>query len=465
MNRFRISLPEILLLVALAFILWAFFLTVAREVMGSRDMAWDIEFSPDGELLVRASDLGVAVFDRSTGDLVHRFDDEVADLAISPDSQLLATGGVHGSLAVRDLATGALVAEMGSHPSWVKVGFSPDSTNLYSRGRGETAVKVWNPHNGEPTGEFETHRLVHAFRLSPDGRVLATATMVQNPDGHEVELWEVGTGRRLSKLTGPERAGINNLVFAADNRTLAVGLSVLKVRIQDTVGDPGHNLLLDVRGNECLRFSPSGRLVATTYWAGATVWDAASGAQVARFGNHQGNVAAAEFSRDEKRLITAGDDGTINTWEIATGELLDRVTGMTLRPSPIPWLTLVAFGLWLIAWIVVAVRSGGHGKPLAGGHHHTESTWGRVLVPFAAACFILNGMAVIAMSHLLSEADPIQFLFWAGIASTLLFAGTGVLMFTRRLAQQWAYCAVALVILGIAAGYDFFWCVMVLASV
>src|SRR5436305_1984388 len=51
----------------------------------------------------------------------------------------------------------------------------------------------------------------------------------------------------------------------------------------------------------------------------ARVWDATTGAEVVTLGGHTGSVAAAAFSPDGKRVVTASWDRTARVWDATTG--------------------------------------------------------------------------------------------------------------------------------------------------
>lgn len=72
-------------------------------------------------------------------------------------------------------------------------------------------------------------------------------------------------------------------------------------------------------------YSPSGSRVAVVGESGfARLLDAATGRVVATLRGHQRNVAvsSAEFSSDNKRLLTYAQDGTVREWDAERGQLL-----------------------------------------------------------------------------------------------------------------------------------------------
>lgn len=70
--------------------------------------------------------------------------------------------------------------------------------------------------------------------------------------------------------------------------------------------------------------SPDGRFLASGSQRDSIVklWDAKSGVLIRNFIGHRGKVMALVFSADGKGLFSAGSDGTIRLWDLATGQLV-----------------------------------------------------------------------------------------------------------------------------------------------
>src|SRR5262249_25420978 len=68
--------------------------------------------------------------------------------------------------------------------------------------------------------------------------------------------------------------------------------------------------------------------------ATARVWDARTGQPAGPPLRHGAAVRQAAFSPDGRRVLTAGDDGSVRVWETATGEAAGQPLRHGGAPSP-----------------------------------------------------------------------------------------------------------------------------------
>ena len=75
------------------------------------------------------------------------------------------------------------------------------------------------------------------------------------------------------------------------------------------------------RGVSCVRFSPDGRLIASSS-ADATVriWSASTGAHLNTLEGHLAGISALSWGPDSKTLATGSDDKSIRLWDVSTGK-------------------------------------------------------------------------------------------------------------------------------------------------
>jgi WD40 repeat protein len=174
-------------------------------------------------------------------------------------------------------------------------------------------VFVFDGRTGEEMLRFEADVMTcnHAA-VSPDGRSLALG-------GSDLRLLDLATGEEWYRAD-VRGAGILDLVFSDDGRTLAATCSDRSLRLFEvSTGQQRHAFqpYADVRWMYFV-LSPDGRSVAT--WEHdniVTLWRLGSERELLRLPSRQGRMTAAAFSADGKRLATAGSDTTVLIWDIA----------------------------------------------------------------------------------------------------------------------------------------------------
>src|SRR5690242_12715700 len=169
----------------------------------------------------------------------------------------------------------------------------PDKRGLgiQSGGPGGTTTTDQRSREAKPELVLQTgyNNFYGATRLvfSPDGKLLATATMRSNT----VSLWETATNRKLRDLSTSGQSTPTfapNIAFSRDNRFVATA-----------AGDNS-----------------------------VTVWDVMSGRELQRFAGTQGTMMASigiyflAFTPDN-RLVTVSD--AVRVWDVATGRELRTI--------------------------------------------------------------------------------------------------------------------------------------------
>ena len=152
-------------------------------------------FSPDGKLLATASADGTArLFDSANGREIARFshDDEVPSVAFSADGKLLATASYDTAAHLFDVTSGKEIAQFANGGRVFDVAFSPDSKLLATACCGKFA-RVFDVASRQEVAELEHDGFVLGVAFSPDGKLLATASGGKRPRDGEVRLFDVAS--------------------------------------------------------------------------------------------------------------------------------------------------------------------------------------------------------------------------------------------------------------------------------
>ena len=130
------------------------------------------------------------------------------------------------------------------------VRFHPNSLYI-ATGSSDWTARLWDVQRGTSVRVFIGHQgIVSTLAFSPDGRYLATTgklipTPLEHPlnESHlgedlSVNLWDLGSGRRIKKMTG-HTAPVYSLAFSAESSLLVSGGADWTVRCWDVRGAGG----------------------------------------------------------------------------------------------------------------------------------------------------------------------------------------------------------------------------------
>ncbi len=209
----------------------------------------DVALSPDGQLLAGGGKVVVhgaplpaenvdgllMVFYLKTGQILWRAarinTGLIRDIAFSPDGQTLASADNVGTITIWGSRTGDVRRRLHGHTRLVSyLAFSPDGRKLASASWDSTVV-VWNLATGLPATWLYGHmRSVLCVAFSPDGRRLATTSEDQT-----VRLWDVETGQEVLTLHGHTDV-VPTVAFSPDGNRLATAGADGVVMIREAGG-------------------------------------------------------------------------------------------------------------------------------------------------------------------------------------------------------------------------------------
>jgi WD40 repeat protein len=313
-----------------------------------------LTFSPDGRLLVSASDDGTArIWQIDDGKLKSASDllPGRSCVAFSPDGKtlFLGQGGGIQKVNIYDVATQRVVRTLEAGHYVLSVSVSRDGVQLATAAHNDEFVKTWTVGTGKqlkalraPTmpgkhAERSTNRPMGFAAYSPDGRYLAGCVA---PSFHCAvpTIWDAKTFEVRSRFIAHDNR-CYAIQFSPDSKLLAIGTQDGSVKLwnvdravdawaKKTDEDAPLRVLMpqilttdQLGGIRGLSFSPNGRLLASVSWkyrtddGQITVWDLAKGErpviQLETLG-----VQAVAFSPNGKSLVTGMHDGSIHVWAV-----------------------------------------------------------------------------------------------------------------------------------------------------
>ena len=248
--------------------------------------------------------------------LVHNWfhDGPVTDAEFNNNGDHIVTASEDGTARVWEVATGRLLASLLHTGAVNHASFSPDGSRVLTAS--SHMAQVWDWARGQTVTPPITHsESVTAAKFSPDGRKVMTASR-----DHTAQIRELTTGTPLLIEHGE---AVKDAAWSPDGRLVATISGDSKVKISDATSA---QLLATCHGIGryvyCVSFSADGQRVLWSSWGKAGVNDARTGIAITPLLKHGQAVRTAVFSPDERRILTASEDQTIQIWNSADGAAL-----------------------------------------------------------------------------------------------------------------------------------------------
>ena len=315
-------------------------------------------FSPDGRSIVTTyngvvdsgstagtrtyTDRVVRIWDASTGRLRHILrghKSRVVTAAFSPDSKRLVTASWDRTARVWDLATGKeLFALPQQGSSLFSAEFSPDGRRLLT-----VSSNLRHERSADKPPPADAKVEVDPPEINPadtgGGSDLSGSI---RPVGDPVlaRVWDAATGQELATLKRGKEDPLTLFDghvtfggFSPDGRRLHVASLESRPNpagVKDRYREVGLVRIFNAADGALLAtleeqqlaiaaadFSPDGRRVLTATGKTVRVWDVETGKVLLTLKGHQRPITSAQFSPDGRSVLTASEDRTARLWNVA----------------------------------------------------------------------------------------------------------------------------------------------------
>ncbi len=311
-----------------------FDLTAVHTLTGHGNSVKALAFSPDGETLVVSTggssnrqEHRLRLWDVSTGELIatsEEFDTIAWDVVFSPDGEMIATSLRDGRIVFLDTTDLSNIGGLKHNGEVNSLAFSPDG-GLLAAGVAEAGngmVYIWDVDRRAIIRSFWAHPYsVPSMAFSPTGQFLATGAIDRS-----VKVWQVSNGRLLETLAQDGQG--TSVIFSKDGSLLASAMCALSdAKLKCLRGEvwlwnvPDWGLIRTLSGPvdwvEAVALSPETALVAGGSRDFAVyLWRLRDAALLRTLIGHSGGVTAIDFSPDGRTLATGSNDESVILWAV-----------------------------------------------------------------------------------------------------------------------------------------------------
>lgn len=285
-----------------------------------------IDFSDSGNLLLAGSSDGMVriwnVLQSDQPVLEIKHGPPVTLVRFSPTGDQFVSAANTGPVRIREVRTGALVAEIPAGPTGAKdVRYAPEVNSL-AIASGDGRVRVWDLQTNTTKAVLDPNPHLECMAITDDGRTVVTGSY-----GGFVRIWSVDD-EVLSQELKMESGRIGDLEFVKGTALVAIVASAGQLRILDTVN------LREIRKlkthsltDGVLATSGNGEFLAVGSGDGsAKVLRTARVIEPNTFWHDQ-HIRGVAFLSDGKRLVAADGGGMVRIWDTRTGLSQDLPNG------------------------------------------------------------------------------------------------------------------------------------------
>ncbi len=280
----------------------------ATRLVGHTGRVLAAELAPDDHLVVTGGiDGTVRLWDRATAQQLRSLPHDgtlVSSATFSPDSARVATGN-HSGIRLWDVATGRLEATLpGAEANELE--WSRDGAKLLSASD-DGAARVWS-RDGKLLATMQgPGGVLRSASFSP-----AADRVITSSENHVTQIWDAASGRELARWQTP----YDNPRFDPQGK-----LIVARTGLEAAVwrgDDKDHQLIAELKHDGQVmdvEWSSHGDFIVTaSIDATVRIWDRA-GNLLLKLGDGRTQWWRAQFSRDDRYLVTASASGVV-VWEL-----------------------------------------------------------------------------------------------------------------------------------------------------
>jgi WD40 repeat protein len=245
------------------------------------------------------------------------------DAVISNDAKFAVVSSVNHGTGFWDLEKNELLFNWDHGPDpereIIATNISPDTTRAITAD--SRNFSIWNTNSGKSYGFWRAPAKIRAVALSNKGRYV----LLGLEDGRAIHI-DMNTGRRL-EFTGHREEAVADVDLSANGRWAFTGGADYRAVLWNTKTGKPKRLFEHSTRVTLLKLSRSGQLAFTAGTKGnAFIWDLTTGQQISKLAlaEREYIITSAQFSHDDKRLVTGAPARDISLWRIDNGKRVKR---------------------------------------------------------------------------------------------------------------------------------------------